>query len=139
MTDIKKALHEIDKIVGERVRNLRIQHGMSQERLGEILNVTFQQIQKYEKGLNRISAGRLFYICKTFNTCPSVLLRDIDDTHVEVVPLQGKSCKTVLHLVQDISLLPEKVQKPMARLIRAILDTENDTTEYTAAASPGAA
>jgi transcriptional regulator with XRE-family HTH domain len=50
----------IDKHVGERVRMRRMLLGMSQERLGEQLGLTFQQVQKYEKGVNRIGASRLF-------------------------------------------------------------------------------
>jgi transcriptional regulator with XRE-family HTH domain len=50
----------IDKHVGERVRMRRMLLGMSQEKLGEQLGLTFQQVQKYEKGVNRIGASRLF-------------------------------------------------------------------------------
>ena len=54
-----KAPNPIDKYVGSRVRMRRIMLGMSQEKLGEKLGLTFQQIQKYEKGINRIGASRL--------------------------------------------------------------------------------
>lgn len=54
----------IDKHVGNRVRMRRMLVGLSQERLGERLGLTFQQIQKYEKGANRIGAGRLFQISR---------------------------------------------------------------------------
>ncbi len=54
-----KAPNPVDKYVGSRVRMRRIMLGMSQEKLGEALDLTFQQIQKYEKGTNRISASRL--------------------------------------------------------------------------------
>ena len=50
----------VDKHVGERVRMRRMLLGMSQEKLGEHLGLTFQQVQKYEKGVNRIGASRLF-------------------------------------------------------------------------------
>ena len=50
----------IDVHVGARVRLRRMLLGMSQEKLGEHLGLTFQQIQKYEKGINRIGASRLF-------------------------------------------------------------------------------
>jgi transcriptional regulator with XRE-family HTH domain len=50
----------IDKHVGDRVKMRRMLLGMSQERLGEQLGLTFQQVQKYEKGVNRIGASRLF-------------------------------------------------------------------------------
>ena len=55
----------IDVHVGSRIRMRRQLINMSQERLGELLGITFQQVQKYEKGSNRISASRLFYTCKT--------------------------------------------------------------------------
>jgi transcriptional regulator with XRE-family HTH domain len=48
-----------DAEIGQRVRALRLQRGLSQTELGQLISVTFQQVQKYEKGANRISAGRL--------------------------------------------------------------------------------
>lgn len=58
----ERAANAIDKKVGLRVRTRRLEIGMSQERLAEILGVTFQQVQKYEKGVNRIAVSRLFDI-----------------------------------------------------------------------------
>jgi transcriptional regulator with XRE-family HTH domain len=55
----KKSPNPIDKHVGARVRLRRTPVGMSQERLGDALGLTFQQVQKYEKGTNRIGASRL--------------------------------------------------------------------------------
>jgi len=60
----KKNTNPVDAQVGSRVRLRRMLIGMSQERLGELLGLTFQQVQKYEKGLNRIGAGRLFDIAR---------------------------------------------------------------------------
>lgn len=51
-----------DRKIGQRVRSRRLEIGMSQEGLAELLGVTFQQVQKYEKGVNRIAASRLFDI-----------------------------------------------------------------------------
>ena len=56
---IKKVPNPIDKYVGSRVRMRRMMLGMSQEKLGDALGLTFQQVQKYEKGTNRIGASRL--------------------------------------------------------------------------------
>ena len=56
---MKKAANEVDRHVGGRVRLRRMMIGMSQEKLGTALGLTFQQVQKYEKGTNRISASRL--------------------------------------------------------------------------------
>jgi transcriptional regulator with XRE-family HTH domain len=58
----KKAPNPIDKHVGSRVRMRRMMLGMSQEKLGDALGLTFQQVQKYEKGTNRIGASRLAQI-----------------------------------------------------------------------------
>jgi transcriptional regulator with XRE-family HTH domain len=55
----KKTPNPVDKHVGSRVRMRRVLIGMSQEKLGEALGITFQQIQKYEKGTNRIGASRM--------------------------------------------------------------------------------
>jgi len=55
----KKAPNPIDRHVGSRVRMRRMMLGMSQEKLGDALGLTFQQVQKYEKGTNRIGASRL--------------------------------------------------------------------------------
>lgn len=50
----------VDRHIGKRIRETRIAHGMSQEKLAGILGLTFQQVQKYEKGVNRIAASRLY-------------------------------------------------------------------------------
>ena len=55
-----------DGEIGKRVRALRLQRGMTQVKLGSLLDVTFQQVQKYENGANRISAGRLQRIADVF-------------------------------------------------------------------------
>src|SRR3979409_1428245 len=59
---VKKLPNPIDKHVGSRLRMRRKMLGMSQEKLGEALKITFQQVQKYEKGTNRVSASRLQHI-----------------------------------------------------------------------------
>ena len=61
---VTKPPNPIDKHVGSRVRMRRVLIGMSQERLGDALGLTFQQVQKYEKGTNRIGASRLQQIAR---------------------------------------------------------------------------
>jgi len=56
-----------DAEIGKRVRTLRLQRGLSQTELGNLIHVTFQQVQKYEKGTNRISAGRLQRIAEVLS------------------------------------------------------------------------
>ncbi|MGH6847084.1 MAG: helix-turn-helix domain-containing protein [Methylocella sp.] len=71
MTFVKKIPNPIDRHVGSRVRMRRVMRGMSQEKLGEALGLTFQQVQKYEKGTNRIGASRLQQISRTLDVPPA--------------------------------------------------------------------
>src|SRR5271166_4294179 len=66
-----KTPNPIDKHVGARVRMRRLILGMSQGKLGEALNVTFQQVQKYEKGANRIGASRLQQLARVLEVPPA--------------------------------------------------------------------
>jgi transcriptional regulator with XRE-family HTH domain len=68
-----KAPNPVDKYVGSRVRMRRIMLGMSQEKLGEALGLTFQQIQKYEKGTNRVGASRIQQISEVLQVPISFL------------------------------------------------------------------
>ena len=68
-----KAPNPVDKYVGSRVRMRRIMLGMSQEKLGDSLGLTFQQVQKYEKGTNRIGASRLQQISEILQVPVSFL------------------------------------------------------------------
>jgi transcriptional regulator with XRE-family HTH domain len=69
--EMRKAPNPIDKHVGARLRMRRVLIGMSQEKLGEALNITFQQIQKYEKGVNRIGASRLQQLARVLGVSPA--------------------------------------------------------------------
>ena len=57
----------VDRYIGSRMRDQRLALNMSQAQLGRELGVSFQQIQKYEMGVNRVSAARLYSICKALN------------------------------------------------------------------------
>ncbi len=77
----KKTPHPVDVHVGSRVKFRRVVQGMSQEQLGSTLGLTFQQVQKYEKGTNRISASRLWDIGDALGVKVSFFfegLRDMD-------------------------------------------------------------
>jgi transcriptional regulator with XRE-family HTH domain len=75
----KKQANPIDADVGRRVRLRRMLIGMNQERLGELLGLTFQQVQKYEKGVNRIGAGRLYEIASILGVNIGFFYDDIEE------------------------------------------------------------
>src|SRR3954447_16738357 len=60
----KQNTADVEALIGERIRSRRIQANVSQDTLGQALGITFQQVQKYEKGSNRVSAGRLLKIAE---------------------------------------------------------------------------
>ncbi|MGB7432137.1 MAG: helix-turn-helix domain-containing protein [Ahrensia sp.] len=76
MAGVKKVPNPIDIHVGSRIRLRRSMVGMSQEKLGESLGITFQQIQKYEKGTNRVGASRLQNIAAVLNVPVSFFFED---------------------------------------------------------------
>ncbi|MDK1491687.1 helix-turn-helix transcriptional regulator [Sinorhizobium sp. 7-81] len=76
MIENKKKPNPIDIHVGSRIRLRRTMLGMSQEKLGEALGITFQQIQKYEKGTNRVGASRLQNISSILNVPVSFFFED---------------------------------------------------------------
>jgi len=75
----KKQPNPIDIHVGSRIRLRRTMLGMSQEKLGESLGITFQQVQKYEKGTNRVGASRLQNIASILNVPVSFFFEDAPD------------------------------------------------------------
>jgi transcriptional regulator with XRE-family HTH domain len=81
MIENKKKPNPIDIHVGSRIRLRRTMLGMSQEKLGESLGITFQQIQKYEKGTNRVGASRLQNISSILNVPVSFFFEDAPGEH----------------------------------------------------------
>ncbi|WP_184455639.1 helix-turn-helix domain-containing protein [Rhizobium aethiopicum] len=81
-----KTPNAIDSYVGARIRTRRQLLGMSQERLAEQIGVTFQQVQKYEKGINRIGASRLQRIAEVLHTSPSFFF---EQNESQPLSLQG--------------------------------------------------
>jgi transcriptional regulator with XRE-family HTH domain len=89
--DSPKRPNPIDVHVGSRVRLRRMMLGMSQEKLGERMNLTFQQIQKYERGINRIGASRLFELARILQVpvqfyYDGLPINSQSETHAVAVP-----------------------------------------------------
>src|SRR3989344_1741102 len=76
----------IDVQVGSRVRLRRNMLGLSQEKLGKAIGLTFQQVQKYERGANRISASRLHELARVLDVPESFFFDDIDPVRAPAIP-----------------------------------------------------
>lgn len=103
----KKQPNPIDIHVGSRVRLRRMMLGMSQEKLGESLGITFQQIQKYEKGTNRIGASRLQHIATVLSVPVSFFFEDAPGTPTEAA---GFAESRPAHYVVDFLSSSEGIQ-----------------------------
>jgi transcriptional regulator with XRE-family HTH domain len=93
-----KAPNPVDKYVGSRVRMRRIMLGMSQEKLGEALGLTFQQVQKYEKGTNRVGASRIKQISEILQVPVSFLF---DGGPAGIANAEGLSEETSPSYISD--------------------------------------
>ena len=82
MDDPREAT-EIDQAVGSRIKARRLQLGMSQTELADAVGVTFQQIQKYERGANRTSASRILALCRVLKVTPNALLTGYDASSLD--------------------------------------------------------
>src|ERR671939_258341 len=76
----------IDVRVGARLRLRRAMLGLSQEKLGELIGLTFQQVQKYERGANRIGASRLHELSRVLDVPPSFFFDDMDPVRAPAIP-----------------------------------------------------
>ena len=81
-----EAPHPIDVHVGSRVRLRRLMLGKSQEQLGTELGLTFQQVQKYERGANRVGASRLWHLCQVLDVPPEFFFDDMDPVRAAAIP-----------------------------------------------------
>lgn len=81
----KEGLNEVDVFVGQRLRELRMLAGLSQSDVAAALDLTFQQLQKYERGFNRVSASRLFKLAQYFRVPVSVFFEGLEErrSHAE--------------------------------------------------------
>ncbi len=97
----KRSPNAADTEVGESIRAHRLIAGMSQTDLANKLGVSFQQVQKYEKGVNRVGAGRLPQIAEIFNIPIDALFKD----YAQTSPARGKASTAPVRLITDPNVL----------------------------------
>ena len=114
----------IDQHVSQRIRRRRILLGLTQQQLAELIGVTYQQAHKYEKGINRISSGRLYQIAEALGVEISYFFAGAEPDHVEqpvtrqLVPQQ----RMLLELARNFSSLKRREhQEVICHLARALI------------------
>jgi len=135
----KKQPNPIDSHVGSRVRLRRMMTGMSQEKLGEHLGITFQQIQKYEKGINRIGASRLQSISNVLQVPVSFFFEGAPDPG-GVGDLEGFEENSSEYMIEFLSsteglqlnrafskIKDGKVRRRIVDLVKSLADEDDET------------
>ena len=129
----ERAANAIDRKLGQRVRARRLEIGMSQERLAELLGVTFQQVQKYEKGVNRIAASRLYSIAAALEmpvarfyeglTGRAGTASDVTKDYVEDALATPEGAQLIALFA---SIKGQKVRRRVVELVKALADEANE-------------
>lgn len=119
--------HPVDVHVGKRIRHRRWMVGMTQQQLGEVVGIKFQQIQKYETGMNRVSASRLWDIATALEVQISFFFEGLDDDLVtmETMMESGErgdllADKEALELVRSYYAIPEEQRRRLFDLARVL-------------------
>ena len=108
-----------DRHVGARIRERRVMMGLSQQQLAKMIGVTYQQAHKYERGLNRISAGRLFEIGQVLGVPVSWFFEGLGpEAHAQEASPRQRMC---LELARNFALIDnEKHQDALSQMARAL-------------------
>ncbi|WP_458791256.1 helix-turn-helix domain-containing protein [Yoonia sp. MH D7] len=116
--------HPVDVHVGQRIRQRRWMNGTTQQHLAEAVGIKFQQIQKYETGMNRVSASRLWDIAHVLSVPVSFFFEGLDlenDTYTSgEVPGDVLSNKEALDLLRSYYAIPENQRRRLFDLARVL-------------------
>lgn len=115
----------VDIHVGQRLRALRVLFGMSQVALAKRLGITFQQLQKYETGANRMSVGRLWEAGKILDVPPAYFFLGLDDE--TDLASEILNTRAGLELVRDFEGCSEKVRRLASLLCAAVTEDLRST------------
>jgi transcriptional regulator with XRE-family HTH domain len=118
---MKEQAHPVDVIVGANIRRSRISQGASQEKLAEALGITFQQVQKYEKGANRVSASRLHQIASFFGMEIAEFFTGTDTIGVVESTVPALSSAAVRVAIDYQKIKSDRSRKAVHDLIKAVI------------------
>jgi transcriptional regulator with XRE-family HTH domain len=118
MTQSSTRVQDIDRHVGTRIRESRIMLGLTQQQLADLIGVTYQQAHKYERGINRVSAGRLFQIARALGVPVASFFEGLGATEAKAVTTRERMC---LELARNFAQIPnERYQEALSQLARTL-------------------
>lgn len=113
-------MKNLDKFIGNKIYELRLSRSLSRQKLADMIDVTHQQLQKYEKGINRLSVGRLILVAQVFKVFPSYFFEGFDEklTSFEANTQKQRSC---LDLTRDFMRIANPDQQEIVKKLAHIL------------------
>lgn len=109
---------DIDRYVGARIRERRIMLGLTQQQLADLIGVTYQQAHKYERGINRVSAGRLFEVSQVLSVPVSYFFDGLEQETDRAISPRERMC---LELARNFAQIPnERHQEALSQLARVL-------------------
>ncbi|MBP5856647.1 helix-turn-helix transcriptional regulator [Marivibrio halodurans] len=122
------AAHPTDIAVGRRVRELRVRAGLSQQALAERIGLSFQQVQKYEKGTNRMGASRLIQIAGVLNMPVEALFEGLETSETTTRPSDNEDVlldRDAARVARDWIRIPDQSTREIVRdMIRTLARTQ---------------
>ena len=113
---------DVDRYVGARIRERRIMLGLTQQQLADLIGVTYQQAHKYERGINRVSAGRLFEVGQVLSVPVNYFFDGLENESERAISPRERMC---LELARNFAQIPnERHQEALSQLAR-VLATDN--------------
>ena len=115
--------HPIDSFVAQKIRTARLMRGLTQSALADHIGCSFQQLQKYEAGQNRVSASRLYEISQALDVAPAYFFDGIEtDAENEEIDTTASRILFALAKIEDPT-----VKETLCRLVQSIAQTSDDT------------
>lgn len=115
--------HPVDVHVGKRIRQRRWLIGMTQQQLADAVGIKFQQIQKYETGMNRVSASRLWDVARTLGVSIAYFFEDLPEASGASAPGSDEmASKEAMELVRAFHTIPEAQRRRLLDLARVLSD-----------------
>ncbi|MZR31270.1 helix-turn-helix domain-containing protein [Sneathiella litorea] len=120
-----KVAKRVDDHVGERIRERRTMMGLTQEHLAKALDISYQQVQKYETGANRVSAGRLFEIAKRLEVDVAYFFENLEPATTSIPLEHGGKNRSTIELVRNYGEIDEPaVRSAVSGLIKSLAGKE---------------
>lgn len=122
--------HPVDTHVGKRIKEIRTVRGLTQSNVADHLGISFQQLQKYETGANRVSASRMFEISKLLNITPAFFFEGLEGQNYDTMPPMDMETARIASALSRIKnkKLKNRINTLISEIVRSTLSNDEAST-----------